>query len=503
MAKVHDTAFRHVIPGVGLTNIRLYPPADDFYLRLKSQQEVSRLNKLRHLGALSHVLQGARQARWDYTLSILYYISELDIPGFNSRFSLEGVEFSSQQAALQTVALAWNVGHLPGTYSVEKGVCQYLHGIDADAPAKSLRWSAPDAGLLSQVITAANQLQSREDYSGVARVLAILKLLRMARHDADLPFRLVQSLLAPVFLGYAGPRSIQVPKLKRAFQLVRHLAYLTLDQPLTGLQWAPPIPALFRQVLSSGTGDVAQIDAQISEVLSPVERATYECVYHNIEAREEVLLISEHVRQHLEKHKDPQGEILRWLGCGLFRDLKLGRTPKLGSLRSLASFGFRSHFLTLSTTPAAVEAELRRRGFSHSAVLEYRAWNSEKLLEPDEFIVDVRSTGAVAPEDVGKLLVWAIVEFDDLTASIGDVVAMLAKAELEPAYISLVRRVLGMKYPGVELRIVPWPLEEFGLLRDVGVRDGKGAIWASNSRLDDPITSHILRDRSRQVDPAT
>lgn len=369
--------FSHVIPGAGLREITLYPPADAVYRRLRSEKEVSRLHKLRHLGALSHALQGARQARWDYTLVILYYTDELNIPGFNSRFRLKRAEFSSAKAALQTLALLWNSGHLPGTFAVEKGVYRYLHSVSPERPAEIFEWPFADTQLAGAVKSAANRLMHRDDYRSLARVLAVLKLLRLAQDDQDDLYRLVEGFVAPFFLDSDDGRSIQWPKLRRAFKIVRHLAYLTLDAALTGLQWAPAIPPLFQQVLATGITDLARIDATISEILSPVEKATYDSVYHNTHAREESLLVAEHVRRHLGELADPAAEVLRWLHCGLFQELKLGRRPRPGSVIPVGAITLRSHFLSLSTSPVQAEAELRDAGFSHPAVFEYRAWNSE------------------------------------------------------------------------------------------------------------------------------
>ena len=120
----------HVIPQVGPFSVDLYAPADDLYSILHNKREIQRLRKLRHLGALSFVLEGARFARWDYTAALLYYASRLSIPKFNSRFKIGRVEFSSTVASLQVASLAWNIGHVPGTFSVEKGIYRYLNSLN-------------------------------------------------------------------------------------------------------------------------------------------------------------------------------------------------------------------------------------------------------------------------------------------------------------------------------------------------------------------------------------
>lgn len=102
----------HVLPQIGLVRIPLYPPADISYEHLQENKEITRLNQLRHLGALSVALPGTRLARWDYTVALLYYSLQFTVSGFNSKFKIDSIEFSSTIAALQCASLIWNIGHL-------------------------------------------------------------------------------------------------------------------------------------------------------------------------------------------------------------------------------------------------------------------------------------------------------------------------------------------------------------------------------------------------------
>ena len=51
------------------------------------------------------------------------------------------------------------------------------------------------------------------------------------------------------------------------------------------------------------------------------------------------------------------------------------------------------------------------------------------------------------PNDVGKLLVWLMTQFEDFEATPSDTFFLLRKAELENAYISLLKRAIGLAYP--------------------------------------------------------
>ncbi len=92
-------------------------------------------------------------------------------------------------------------------------------------------------------------------------------------------------------------------------------------------------------------------------------------------------------------------------------------------------------------------AALKDKGFSHPIVFTYKAWNSDILLEPDEVIIDVMGSESPTPNDVGKLLVWLMTQFEDFEATPSDTFFLLRKAELENAYISLLKRAIGLAYP--------------------------------------------------------
>ena len=131
---------RHILPQIGPIEVSLYSPADKLYEILENNNEIRRLNCLRHLGALTSALPGARLYRWDYTVALLYFSQQLKVPKFKTSIRLGNVNFSSLTAALQCASLLWNIGHLPGTYAAEKGVCRYLINNDNKHPVSDFHW---------------------------------------------------------------------------------------------------------------------------------------------------------------------------------------------------------------------------------------------------------------------------------------------------------------------------------------------------------------------------
>jgi HD superfamily phosphohydrolase len=163
----------HVIPQVGYQELTLYDPAVSIYQRLKQKKELNRLNKLRHLGAYAYVLQGARLARWDYSVAMLYYSTNFKISRMQGNFKIGEIDFTSGISALQALSLIWNIGHLPGTFAVEKGVCRYLSHKSSKSPVKQLNWRFSEMAEVKRIIKKANALFLKDDYLALSRILCI------------------------------------------------------------------------------------------------------------------------------------------------------------------------------------------------------------------------------------------------------------------------------------------------------------------------------------------
>ena len=495
------TELTHSLPGIGDEKINLYEPAKDFYQLLYKNKEVKRLNELRHLGAQSRTFQGARHARWDYTMAMLYYIQQLQISGFNSKFRIGGANFSSAKSALQTLALAWNVGHLPGTFAVEKGVFRFFYDTNRLSPSDLSTWkfmSNPRVVLLHK---AGENLLREDDYRAMSRVLAVSKLLNMCQTENDKLFSLIVDFVSPYLLKARTTESAQWSKIDRSFQLVRHLAYLTLDLPFVGLQWSPSIPSLFAQTTKHDGASLFTIDSAIRETLSPVEKAVFDRLYHHSRARHEIAVVSGHIYSHLAKSPDATEVVDRWLASGLFRGLKVGNIPGSKSLRCVGTIKFRSEFLVSSETPSAIESDLTRYGFTDPVVFEYRSWNAETITEPDEIIIDLYSRGKFESKFIGRAIVWLMDKYDDQSAKKSDALAIYRKMQLEVVYADLIAQALQLDNDYYTVRLVPWNLNEFNLLPNIAVPENKGGVWCMKANLTNPIVEHILRDRSSSMPP--
>jgi len=122
--------FSYSIPLIGSVEIELKDYPQKFYYFLKRKGEIKRLERLDHLGVLHNVFAEIRHTRWDYTITMLYLIqqfSESKMEGLSASKRINGLKLSGRDM-MQLLALAANIGHLPGTFGVEKGVMRYRGG---------------------------------------------------------------------------------------------------------------------------------------------------------------------------------------------------------------------------------------------------------------------------------------------------------------------------------------------------------------------------------------
>jgi len=438
-----------------------------------------------------------RQTRWDYTIALLHYSNVLGRLGGTSSVKLGQIDFSSYAAAVQCACLSWNIGHVPGTFAVEKGIYRFLADRSDDAPADVLPWPYVNSTSVAKLKQAANSYLLDYDYFGVPRVLAVIKLLSFASSTNDEIFRLTTGFLGP-FLLNSFPRNERAwIKVREYFKIVRHLAYLTIDAPYSGLQWGPNIPA-FVDVQIRSSNDLNSFVDSVSEVLSPVERLTFESVYHSERARRDASVVAGQICQRLKTSQYPNTLILGWMLSGSTRNIQLPRAQGRGPGKTCASIRLRSH---LSYSPSRIvdlERSLESKGIKFPGVFQYRSWNSEVTLEPDELIIDSISWGDPTVNDVGKLLAWFLRNFEDLYAKEDNSFQIFRKGDFEKAYVSLFGRIVEIFRPGWTVSVYPWRFADFGLFRKVPLDESKGAVWAAPADLGDPITKHIVRLRAKK-----
>ena len=187
------------------------------------------------------------------------------------------------------------------------------------------------------------------------------------------------------------------------------------------------------------------------------------------------------------------------MGKGLFRDLRIGRRPASGFAVIVGSIRLRTHFVGTALSPVEMESLLRRKKFPFPLALNYQAWNSDVMIEPDELLIDGIVRGAARADDVGRLLAWMIWQFETRNVEPDDTFELLRKADFEKVYVPLLKRAFELTFPRKTLNIEPWPLARFGLFPESPPEGSRGCMWACDGELRDQITKHIVRDRSKAI----
>jgi hypothetical protein len=100
-------------------------------------------------------------------------------------FTLGGVSFSSSLAAFQTIALAWNIGHLPGTFGVEKGVHRFLMNRSRNNPTEFLQVAHRTDPKVVQFLRGADVVLAEEGFPWLCRILSVIKLLSLGQNVED------------------------------------------------------------------------------------------------------------------------------------------------------------------------------------------------------------------------------------------------------------------------------------------------------------------------------
>jgi len=492
------TVLTHVLPSIGPVEVSVYGKAAVMLRFLSESQEKLRLQQLAQLGALCRCFPGARSVRWDYTVALLYFSEWLRVKGVRTGITLGTVRFSSTVEALQCLSLVWNVGHLPETFAAEKGLLRFLRQRNDDGLLSPLNWpKAPDG--FDKVIEIKGQAEKyvlRNDYLGLSRALAALKLARSWDSCPDEIKPTIRDMAIPYLLG-SGEEDLPWQNVQRFFALVRHLAYLSMAAPVAGLTWFSSI-LVYLSAKNKRDMDPQDLRETVCEICSPVERAVAKRIYHSTAARRVVAAVASQTFRYLIESREPIGDLVDWLLVRSALPFKLD--PSVSTLPvELGPVNFRSHFVPILSGPSEIEGSLIEKGFKEPCVLVYRAWNSDVVLEPDEVTISAWAAESAEECRLGRLIVWMAQTLDNVRCDRKSTFDMLAKADLEPALFGLFKQALKALMPGYGLRLEPWPLKEMGFFGAYGLEPGGGRVWACAGDLGDNVAKYITRDRRRYV----
>jgi len=298
------------IPLIGLVEIKLGKYPMQFYQFLEKKNEIGRLQNLEHLGVLQSLFPGMHHTRWDYTNTMLYLVqqfAESKLEGLSTEKKINGLSLSGRDI-MQLLALSANIGHLPGTFAVEKGVMRYLaqNSNDAERLFK-------EAGLSRDGI-------NKIDYININKLLILVKLKLWNSDDIKEEDRRILNALKTLWyeMFFAVPKTKHREKIFSYFNFVRRVSYQLLDCLYVNLplkvdysRFINQLPELLLQKEQLNT---------IAELTDHYTRIVYREIYHSNEACNVVASWADKVHKFLSDTEDILKIIKKWLSKGKLDD---------------------------------------------------------------------------------------------------------------------------------------------------------------------------------------
>lgn len=273
------------LPGFGLMRIRLFPYAKRVYDFLEQYDHVSHLRRIDQLGPIRDVLPGAHHTRYEYLMAQLALITELchlegTLPAGLSlgrqrhTFGrLPGISKDpSNGEVLMVLALLGNIGHLPTTFSGERGFLKYLR--DHSGARRAFR-----AGLPHAERRRFDEAVDSHDLYRFFYFIAFFLLNRYRRRDeGDEIVDFCQSVLR----SYLANRNLSddqaLAALWRLYRSIRRLTYLALDSHYAPVPFSLDLASIFFS-LDHYLTDVFLEDSAFQDVLARLEGVMRDTVY--------------------------------------------------------------------------------------------------------------------------------------------------------------------------------------------------------------------------------
>lgn len=289
----------YVLPLIGPIEIELYDFAENLYKILKSKGEIQRLQSLAHLGVLQDLFPGIKHSRWDYTIVNLYLIDLLRLEGLSSAKKVGSLRLSGKDM-LQTMALIANIGHIPGTFAVEKGIMRAIYQ-DSTIYDKIIEGSSFKKSQLTK---------SQLNYIFINKLLACLKLqdwIQNANDDENKQIlQAVHILAKDLFLNTSDKEHRKI--ILSYFNQIRRMSYQYLDSIYVDLPIVIDLPK-FISNFGKNKQQQAQYFEYINNLLPEYERILYAKIYHSKEAREIVMKYSRATEQWMLNNEDRMNAI--------------------------------------------------------------------------------------------------------------------------------------------------------------------------------------------------
>jgi len=262
---------------VGKVEIELSGIASSVYEILEAEKEITRLQHLEHLGVLQGLFPGMKNTRWDYTVLILHIARSGKLEGTSSLKRLKGVELTGRDM-LEVMALIANIGHVPGTFAIEKGIARAIH--TNNNLFEDLRKASGLDGQLNI---------SQIDYLSLNKLLCLLKLQDLRGKVESNKKKIIEvayDLAKDIFTN--EPRTEHRKRILFYFNQFRRIAYQYLDSFYIDLPLKLELAKFISDLPKITSPNKSELN-YVFDILSQYTRILYSRLYHSEQARKAAL----------------------------------------------------------------------------------------------------------------------------------------------------------------------------------------------------------------------
>jgi len=325
-----NLAFKYYFPLLGKIEFGLGDVPKRTFELLEKLGEIDRLKNLNHIGSLGLVFPGMKQSRYDYTILTLYLIhliSAFKLPGLSSSKELKNISLSGRDF-LQLFTLVSNIGHVPGTFAVEKGILKFL--IEQNRVEQLLSGFNQLDLTDEQVSELKTWMIKGQKYFLTNKLLALVKLcawLEDGRLDDDEKGLLVE--LAHILFIFILPekRDEHEENLFEIYDIVRRIAYLTQDSVYSTKSIQIDLQSFILNLATKAQSQEPQakeiLSTNFRELIYQFEKGIYNQIYHSEKSTVLTSIVVKQVYKFLKEKDAPISEILGWLTSQQLNDISL------------------------------------------------------------------------------------------------------------------------------------------------------------------------------------
>lgn len=278
------------VPQLGNVTSLLFDDASKCYEFLsnypKKYHYVDKMKNIDQLGIIRGVYEGAHHSRWEYVmvqLSLIHQLSTLKDEKTNKNIA-SGLGLTKESdflgrkesgaAILQMWILLFNSGHLPGTYSSERGILNYCIN---DKKFQNVIYNglSKDCRPLFEVVV------ENQDLYNFHKILTCFQL---QRYKGNKKWRQYIELFFEVIKYYFSNNSIRQTNLKNLYERIRQLSFLFLDSQYISFPINFDLSKIFFNLPYYIDAMFKKYDSSILRTLDSFEDLLSINVYHSPEA---------------------------------------------------------------------------------------------------------------------------------------------------------------------------------------------------------------------------